>query len=313
MKKWNVLGILLCLINTYEALASNCDTIFIKEYSRVNKSEGFTTYAVKLSDTTQQFYVAIYSANNNLLSYTHYRDSSMSIKQGLEESFYPNKTLKHRGSYHLGIPVGIWSFYFPDGKNLEEERIYSAYKSYHTSLFNEKTKKLEREGNIINNQEEGVWKQYHFKSDSVKVVSNYQNGRKHGLSQEYYLSGKLKREEFYEYGKLKKAKMFDENGGQIKHFPAFVYPYRKQSIYKYLNMEAPCILNATLANPIVVSFVVELEGHVSNIEINNAEPECEKALRKALSSMKKWKPARIEDKPIAYRCTFNLKGYSPRD
>lgn len=313
MKKWNILCFLLYFLYANEGSASYNDTIFIKDYSRVDKSEGFTTYAVKLADTCKLFYAAIYSADNTLLSYTHYRDSTMTIKQGLEQSFYPNKAIKQSGNFNLGIPTGIWSYYLPDGKNLEEERTYSAYKAYYSRIFSEKTRMLEREGSMINNQEEGIWKQYHYKSDSVKVVSNYQYGRKHGVSKEYYPSGKIKREELYEYGKLKKAKMFNENGENIKHFPAFVYPYRKQSIYKYLNIEAPCILRATLANPIIVSFKVELDGHISDIEINNAEAECEKILLKALSTMKKWEPARIEDKPIVYRCSYNLKGYSPRD
>lgn len=82
----------------------------------------------------------------------------------------------------------------------------------YVAFFKGDTSKLAYEVNYLNNQKNGVSKEFYL-NGNLRLVSNYKNGKLNGSYLSYYRSdGKLKSSSNYKEGKL--------NGASITYFPS---------------------------------------------------------------------------------------------
>jgi antitoxin component YwqK of YwqJK toxin-antitoxin module len=202
------------------------------------------------------------------------------------------------------------------GQHINEIRNYYSNKGAYTfAHYDKQGKHITQSGNYdLFGQKTGLWKEYFYQTDSLRLLTNYKEGRKDGESIEYYQNGQIKRLENYKYGKLSDKKMLDENGYKMKYFPAFQYPEYKEPLYKYLFQKTECFEQIRKTETFEISFFVSEDGSLSDIKIEGVKNEIYKnELLKAISVMAKWKPALKENQAFAMRYKKEFKPYSPKD
>jgi hypothetical protein len=59
---------------------------------------------------------------------------------------------------------------------------------------------------------------------------------------------------------------------------------------------------------------INSDGTMSDLAILHCKnPICEQEIKNELRKLKKWKPAKVEGKPIDFRYEYKLKYYVPKD
>ncbi len=111
------------------------------------------------------------------------------LKQGLWEGYYDTDTLKYRGHFKDGQPVGTFERYHENG-TLQAELTYRKDHSAFAKIYDEDTGNRIAEGKYINQERDSTW--LFFAADgSLLSKNNYRNGKKNGSSTVYYASGSV--------------------------------------------------------------------------------------------------------------------------
>lgn len=135
-------------------------------------------------------------------------------KHGAWKGYYDDtKNLKYEGEFKHGKEVGIFTFYDNTKvKKIVATRDFTANDgSCYTIVFNGKHKVSE--GKLVNKIQEGEWKYYHLRSDTIMNLENYKNGKLHGTKKVFYNTGLIAEETTYEDGvKHGPYKKVAENG-----------------------------------------------------------------------------------------------------
>lgn len=142
--------------------------------------------------------------------------------------------------------------YFLSGQ-IAEETSYSNYK-----------RKI-RDGKHLEYNEDG----------EVLVSIDYKAGVIDGQLLTFWENKIPKRIDYYKKGEFIKGTCFDVNGKKIKHFDFVIcpsYKYGKKSLLKFLKNEIkyPESLIYKAEGRVVVSFIVEIDGSVSNLKLESS-------------------------------------------
>lgn len=138
----------------------------------------------------------------------------------------------------------------------------------------------------------------------------YRKGERHGELLAYWEDGTPRRNDFFKKGKLISGKTWNRSGVEVPHFPVFVppvFPGGKGAITAYLKQHIP-------VNPkqrknteirVVVSFVVNKEGSIHQVEVLKEAPLWYKAVTvQTLLNMPQWEPAMHMGEPVNARYTL---------
>ncbi len=139
------------------------------------------------------------------------KTDAQGLKQGLWEGYYETDTLKYRGHFENGKPVGKLFRYHENG-SIQAEMIYRKDNSAFAKIYDEDTGNLIAEGKYKNQERDSVWT--FFAADgSLLSRDNYRNGKKNGSSTIYYASGSVSEKMNFENGvKNGKWQQFFEDG-----------------------------------------------------------------------------------------------------
>jgi len=152
------------------------------------------------------------------------------------ESYFPNGKELSIGKYKNDMKVGEWRDYFSNGK-LKDVKTYKLFKikrkfndqilSKHVVLesklhgssesYSEKDKKLTETGSYKEGEKDGEWTAYHPGGRMPAVVSNYKQGKLHGMMKIYNRRGKIMQEIDHKDG-LKHGKyiIYNKKGAVLK-------------------------------------------------------------------------------------------------
>lgn len=285
------------------------DTLFITENGQQVPRENASCYRIYSITDSLLFKIEDFYWTHKPKRICYSKTPNATILESMYWEYDEAGNTIRKGMFEKGFEVGEWNYYFSNSKNPKEKRNYKGKHTYYVYQYDSMTHKLEHEGYIDRfNNKDGIWKQYHYYSDSLKLKSNFRSGKKDGEQIEYYKSGSIKRVEQFKMGKFLKGKLLNENGEKEKYYPAFVYPTYGEFVGKYLRRKTPCYSESLKDSECTLSFMVNKDGSLTDIQIKNvSDPSCKKEFLQHLSQMKKWKPALLENKPINFRYTITLK------
>lgn len=301
----------LCVCNGF----AQTDTLFVNQSGVIVPKSEAQFYRVASPTEAGVFTFHEYGLDHKLKKVFHATSIRVTLLQGAYTEYDEKGNVMILGTYDKGYKSGEWNYFFHSSKIKKEKQVYNSLHEYYSWQYDSTTRKLESEGGIDKfGKRTGVWKQYHFNSDSVKTISNFLIGKKEGIQLEYYKNGKIKRKELYQNNMLQKGELFDEAGKKIKYYPAFTYPQYRDYVSNYLRKTEPCTAEALKKNDFKVRFVVTKDGDVTEVEVMNVEQDaCAQKIKAALLRMKKWKPALWENSPVKYTYETTIRLYVPRD
>lgn len=159
--------------------------------------------------------------------------------------------------------------------------------------------KLERI--VTKDKEQPIISRGWYPEGMLHIETNYKDGKRDGYFKSFYRSGKIKRIEEYKKGKRIKEVCYDESGNEIPFFefeekPRF--PGGHEALSEFLRK------NIYYRNPsnnpqdkhrVIVTFDVETDGSVSNIEIfKSANSYIDDLVLQALTKLPKWIPGKVD-------------------
>lgn len=189
----------------------------------------------------------------------------VNVMHGKMVSFYESGKIISEGEYELNEPVGIWKYYFEDGKIKMLANFKNSKEGYWQYFY--ENGNIKQEGKIINNKQEGAWKyffengnlksegtykagikdgdwNYFFEDGNIKAEANYSEGN--GYYKEYFFNGSIKMEGetvnnqsegiwkyYYQSGKLQ-AKGYELHGVKSGHWEYFYENGQKSSEGNYV-------------------------------------------------------------------------------
>lgn len=121
--------------------------------------------------------------------------------------YYPNGNKQTIGQLKDGYKVGLWTYFFSNGKKMEEIKfennspliMYSWAESGSSEVVNGNGSYTSyyqsgsdfEQGQVSEGKRIGAWKTFYDVSNNVSQTVNYKNGKPHGLVMNYYESGLL--------------------------------------------------------------------------------------------------------------------------
>lgn len=124
---------------------------------------------------------------------------SQGRKQGDWKAFDVNGNLKFEGHFVDGLPVGTFTYYYPDGKIRAISEMIDGGKRSHTRIFHNNTR-LMAEGNYLEEKKDSTWNYYSDFDGVLLSTENYANGVLEGTVITYYPSGSVAEEIPYKNG-----------------------------------------------------------------------------------------------------------------
>lgn len=114
--------------------------------------------------------------------------------------------------------------------------------------------------------------QIYAENGQLLYDADYKNGKRHGQLLTFWKNGTPKRIDNYRDGEFIDGTCFDVNGKEIKHFPYLIkpkYKYGEKALLRYLlkNTFYPPELSNIVGGRVFVSFVVDVEGNVVDVEL----------------------------------------------
>lgn len=162
--------------------------------------------------------------------------------------------------------------------------------------------------------QEGLHKNYRRSGGALWYSQNFAEGKLHGELRSYYPNGKLKRIEKYEHGQFISGVCYNEDGSEreFTHFerqPS--YPGGEQALFQHIskNIVYPKkALENNIQGSVILSFVVNRDGSVSNIEIlKDLGAGCGAEAVRVAQLMEPWVPGYFDDQPVKVRYSLPLK------
>lgn len=227
-----------------------------------------------------------YDRNGKRQSIIHFKDG---YKDGNEYDFYPNgkiysvrKNSVEHGVLHSALD---WECYDENGRLICKEG------NGRWLVYDENFKAIVLSGLIKNGKREGEWVGNRMLIDSIKTMYNYKGGL------------------------LLSARSIDKTG-KVYPFKADTEPaYYWSGSFNFLkfilaNLKLPKDTNREKisADDVIVSFIVEKDGHLSPPEMSaDIDPRLKDAIAAAFSKSKNWTPRKNFGVPVRAKLTFSLK------
>ena len=128
----------------------------------------------------------------------NYIDDS-GLKQGHWKKYYDNGDMEYEGYFKNDKPVGEFKRFFPGNKIKAIMNYMEDGKTVKATLFYQNAKKA-AEGTFINTKKEGPWKYFSYYGEHLSSLENFINGKKDGVSYQYYENGKINEEIHWKNG-----------------------------------------------------------------------------------------------------------------
>lgn len=222
------------------------------------------------------------NVSKQLLLMAHFSDSSLSLNQGLLQSFFPNGIKETEGNYEKGIQDGLWENWDTTG-HLTDSIIYDNGKKTDSAKFYY--------------YKNGVLQSYDF--------TDFKNDKFHEIF--YNDSGKIISETSF-IGQKGITKYYKDNGEEIDtvftkkeieaSFPGGAYAWTKyisREIMKNLDL----LYDNGSTGTCIVKFTVDKDGSISNVEATTMQGSLLARIAiNAIIKGPKWIPAKQYGKPV---------------
>jgi antitoxin component YwqK of YwqJK toxin-antitoxin module len=124
---------------------------------------------------------------------------SKGLKQGPWETKYPKGTLKYKGVFKDGKPVGEFKRFYETG-SLRIAQTFRTNGSSFAKVYYENGV-LAAEGKYLGEKKDSIWRYYSYYEKVLRMTETYKNGSLEGLTCRYHNNGKVSEELTYVNGK----------------------------------------------------------------------------------------------------------------
>jgi antitoxin component YwqK of YwqJK toxin-antitoxin module len=136
------------------------------------------------------FVAAFFEQSGNTQDTLWNQTDSEGRKQGYWKKFYPDTSLQYIGFFCNGIPVGIFTRYYENGKimavmNHNKDGIHSFAELFYQNDT------LAANGPYYRQAKDSIWNYYSYYTGALTFRENYVRGKKEGYSYLYHPSGTL--------------------------------------------------------------------------------------------------------------------------
>ena len=135
------------------------------------------------------------TSSDTVINYT----DDNGLKQGHWKKYYDKRNLKYDGYFNDDKPVGEFKRFFPGNKIKAIMHYNEDGKTVKATLFFQNEKKA-AEGTYVDMKKDGQWLYFSYYGGYLLSLENYINGKKDGVSYEYYESGKIAEEIHWKSG-----------------------------------------------------------------------------------------------------------------
>lgn len=263
------------------------------------------------------------------------------IKHGLSEEYYEQGYLRKRQEYKNGLVHGNSYLYYPSGK-LRQEHTFVNDTAHGKSVSYFENGNVIKKGQFHKGFPDGFWQVYNDSIGLSWVEGSYKNGVVKG-EWKHYLNGSLWKVETYEQNELIKttfsnpppaiaeeiapppakradtsitvtfgdrsrakleAEVFDAPDEEAS-FPGGQVPMQQFIIQNIIYPQEAIELGEQ--GKVYVSFVVERDGELTNIEVPKSVSKSldEEAIR-LISLMPNWEPGKHKGKTVRTRCMMPI-------
>jgi antitoxin component YwqK of YwqJK toxin-antitoxin module len=229
-------------------------------------------------------------------------------------TYFENGKRQSMAHYVTGNKDGDEYLFYPDGK------IYAIIK--YTSIHNTYTQSAYWEcydpnGTMICNKGNGRWINYNKDFTNVStegpVKKGTMDGEWHGGAMVY--SDSIKYIYQYKNGIWQSAKSFDKTGKEYSFSTEIAPAYYWNGPFNFLrtvqsHLKLPKDTNGKKmsADDVFVSFIIEKDGHISNLEmLTVVDPVLKNAIADAFSKCGMWTPRKNYGVPVRAKITLSLK------
>ncbi|MEN9337070.1 MAG: hypothetical protein RLZZ500_2057 [Bacteroidota bacterium] len=251
-------------------------------------------------DSCKCYVITNYNAKNIPKKTVCYEDADTRIVNGQYIIYDQNGRKTYAYTYIKGSRVGPYHRWYENGMLCE---VGYFYKTDETKIGNYKIQSFwNRKG--VQTVKDGNG-EYAFEDEFTKDNGTYIEGLKTGKWTGAFTKKANTYEEFYEQGKLIKGVTTTKEGEKLSYEAAEIQPEPIKGInhfYKYIssNFEPTNeALKKKVKGTIILSFVVEKTGYISDVRVNNSLGYGldEEAVR-LLNSYPKWKPGLQKGIPV---------------
>lgn len=276
------------------------------------QSKDSATYQVKFK-TTENGRVNFerYCMDGQLKEKGTYQNMITLVKEGEITTFYANGNKKDVTFYAEGLPNGVKTHHFPDGKVNYKILINSA--GYGDNHQKEETIKylysMNKDGKVTLEDGNGLFVAY---NDNLEIIEEgiVKNTVADGLWKGFD-KGNLAYSEFYQNGKLTKGESYASDGKVYNYQQRSKRPEPKGGINNFYAYIINAMQDLDLNDAkMTMKFVVDVNGNLKNVEVVNSSHQKINALAvNTLKNAPKWNPALEQGKPVqvAYYMPISIK------
>lgn len=150
------------------------------------------------------------------------------------------------------------------------------------------------------NDLEGPYRKWNLQGELI-FEAFYEQNKLHGPLITFWDGWQIRRREEYQQGRLVRGSCFDEQGGELAHFPLFVpaaFPGGEEARQHFFSRQLtypPRAVALAESGYVLVEFVVDKEGMVGQARLlRGVSPDLDQEALKAIEAMPRWIPARFD-------------------
>lgn len=292
--------LLLCGCFTFAINAQEITRYYLNNNTPTQSMDS-ATYYIKFNQAENGFFnFERFCMNHQLKEKGTVQNLATLIKEGEVTTFYNNGHTKDVISYSAGLPNGIQTHYFSNGK--VNYKVINNSAGYGYTLKKESNIKYlfcaNENDEIIMRDGNGFFKAY---DDHLKITQegNVKNTAADGLWKGFE-NGALMFAEFYKSGNLIKGQNYASDGNVYTYQQRNKRPEPKGGMNNFYNYIAASMQNTDLNNTkILLKFTVDVTGHLQNIEVVNSSNKIINSLAiNVIKNAPKWNPALDQGKPV---------------
>lgn len=235
-------------------------------------------------------------------------NSSKLLLTGKCIRYYPNGHIKNIINYYQGVPVNAVTAYYPNGKLYITGKFGNEDHTYNHKLYIAECR--DSTGKVLATNGEGQWVKYDDDFKSVLLQGPVNKGVENG-QWTFFLDGKPLNF-VYKKGEITTPINYDQTG--TIYTKTDIPPVFKDELgtfdrFVMKNVKYPSkdILDNT-GGKVVVSFVVEVDGSLSNIKVLSAPSvSLGDAAVAVLKLSPQWQPAYVSNKPVRAATTYPFR------
>lgn len=186
---------------------------------------------------------------------------------------------------------------------------------YHDHLYHLKDtlKSITSYTNYFSRKKERFNFRSFYPNGKIKTEIFFKKEKYDGTLVSYWENGRLKRKDLYNNGKFLEGTCWDETGKVVPYYALNIapeYPGGMKAFHEYVlkGMDVKQIPHKSFGSQIKVSFYIEKDGSISNIElVSGADPVSNLMALKLVAEMPKWSPGIQDGVPVRVKRTLPMR------